>query len=198
MNVRHLVPSVSRWLLSMGYLMLAAGLRQTLLVTILDDETEDQWLRNNAAEALGRIGGEGIFERLISMFHDVNLNENVKYGVTKGLGHLGDRRAYEALTEALESSKWPIFLLEALGNLRDRRAVAPLIGYLQHPRHAVVEKSATALGELGDAIAIEPLQRARTRWRDKALDVWVKTAIDKALVKLSTDRLSESRTHDED
>ena len=27
MNIRHLVPSVSRWLLSMGYLMLAAGLQ---------------------------------------------------------------------------------------------------------------------------------------------------------------------------
>jgi len=27
MNVRHLVPSVSRWLLSMGSLMFAAGLR---------------------------------------------------------------------------------------------------------------------------------------------------------------------------
>ena len=28
MNVRHLVPSVSRWVLSMGCLMLAAGLQQ--------------------------------------------------------------------------------------------------------------------------------------------------------------------------
>src|SRR5579863_846533 len=28
MNVRHLVPSVSRWLLSIGSLMLAAGLQQ--------------------------------------------------------------------------------------------------------------------------------------------------------------------------
>ena len=30
MNVRHLVPSVSRWLLSVGSLMLAAGLQPVL------------------------------------------------------------------------------------------------------------------------------------------------------------------------
>ena len=28
MNVRHLVPSVSRWLLSLGFVMLVAGLQQ--------------------------------------------------------------------------------------------------------------------------------------------------------------------------
>jgi hypothetical protein len=28
MNVRHLIPSVSRWFLYMGFLMLAAGLQQ--------------------------------------------------------------------------------------------------------------------------------------------------------------------------
>ena len=36
MNVRHLVPSVSRWLLSMGFLMLAAGLQQPVHASDVD------------------------------------------------------------------------------------------------------------------------------------------------------------------
>jgi hypothetical protein len=36
MNVRHLVPSVSRWLLSMGSLMLAAGLQQPVHASGVD------------------------------------------------------------------------------------------------------------------------------------------------------------------
>jgi HEAT repeat protein len=94
---------------------------QQLLAKIMEDESEGEWLRNNAAEALGRIGGEGIFERLLSAFLDVGLNENVRYGVTKGLGNLGDPRAFEPMSKALESAEWPVFILEALGNLGDRR-----------------------------------------------------------------------------
>jgi hypothetical protein len=36
MNIRHLVPSVSRWLLSMGCLMLAAGLQQPVRASGVD------------------------------------------------------------------------------------------------------------------------------------------------------------------
>ena len=36
MNVHHLVPSVSRWLLSMGCLMLAAGLQQPVHASGVD------------------------------------------------------------------------------------------------------------------------------------------------------------------
>ena len=102
-----------------------------------------------------------------------------------GLGHLGDPRAFEPLSAALTSSEWPIFLVEALGNLGDHRAVAVLIGCLQHRRHEVVEKSATALSQLGDPSAIEPLRRAKSTWGDDPLGVWVKMAIDKALAHLS-------------
>jgi HEAT repeat protein len=166
---------------------------QQLLITIIEDETEDEWLRYNAGEALGRIGGDGIFERLLLAFFDAHLNENVRRGVTKGLGYLGDPRAFDPLSEALASSEQPLRLVEALGNLRDHRAFATLIIHLQHPRREVVAASATALSELGDGNAIEPLQRARSRFGDDALDVSVKTAIDKALLKLSPDALAELR-----
>ena len=36
MKVHHLVPSVSRWLLSMGFLMLAAGLQQPVHASDVD------------------------------------------------------------------------------------------------------------------------------------------------------------------
>lgn len=157
-----------------------------VLIAIMENEHENEWLRNNAAEALGRIGGKDTFERLLAAFLDVGLNENVRYGVSMGLGHLRDPRAFEPLCEALRSSKWPIFLVEALGNLGDRRAVPVLIDCLQHRRHEVVEKSAMALSQLEDQRAIEPLRRARSSWGDNTLGAWVKTAIDKALAHLSS------------
>ncbi|MBL8215413.1 MAG: HEAT repeat domain-containing protein [Bryobacterales bacterium] len=65
------------------------------------------------------------------------------------------------MTQALRTSEWPIFLLEALGNLRDLRAVPILIDYLRDRRATVVEKAAIALGQLGDRRAVEPLRLAR-------------------------------------
>ncbi len=156
-----------------------------VLGAILENENENEWLRSNAAEALGRIRGNGIFELLLSAFLDPGLNENVRFGVTRGLGHLGDSRALEPLCNALPSSEWPIFLVEALGNLGDRRALPLLIDCLQHHRHEVVEKAATALSQLGDESTIEPLRHARLRWGGDVLDGWVKAAIDKAIAHLS-------------
>jgi HEAT repeat protein len=82
-------------------------------------------------------------------------------------------------------------LLAALGDLGLRPAVPTLIRYLQHARRETVAAATTALGKLGDASSIEPLQRARARWGDAPLDVWLKREIDKALRRLSSEAHSE-------
>ncbi|MBL8210925.1 MAG: HEAT repeat domain-containing protein, partial [Bryobacterales bacterium] len=108
-----------------------------LLVPLLDDVTANDWLRGAAAAALGRIGGTFTFDLLLAAFLDAGLSENVWHGVTRGLGYLADPRAFAPLTQALRTSEWPIFLLEALGNLRDLRAVPILIDYLRDRRATV-------------------------------------------------------------
>ena len=73
----------------------------------------------------------------------------------QALGEIRDTRAVEALVAALNNV--PGAAAEALGKIGDVRAVAPLIAALESPNHILRPAAAMALGKIGDARAIQPL-----------------------------------------
>lgn len=141
-------------------------------------------VRFAAAQALVKLQG---VKALIKALGDGD--ENVRIEAARALGNLGDARAVEPLSEALCDSDFHVQLIaaealvkmhavvtliealgtghsgvpyaaEALGELKDARAVAPLIKALKDSQRLVRDAAAHALGKLGDALAVEPLINA--------------------------------------
>ena len=76
------------------------------------------------------------------------------------LARLGDPKAVTPLIEALGTAKEPqlkVRTAEALGQLRDRRAVDALISASRAPEPEVRVAAITSLGSIGDHAAAEPL-----------------------------------------
>ncbi len=70
------------------------------------------------------------------------------------------RRDVDGLIKVLQTGAHPESreeAAEALGEIRDPKAVDPLIGALKDRDHEVREEAAEALGKIGDRRAAEPL-----------------------------------------
>lgn len=79
-------------------------------------------------------------------------------GAVRALGDIGDGRALEALL-ARVSGPSRLDVLLALGKLKDPRAEAALIGGLSDANWQVRMNAAMALGPLGGAAAVPPLEK---------------------------------------
>lgn len=83
---------------------------------------------------------------------------NVKHAVAEALGKIKDPRAVEPLMEILQSDMWLQFpAAVALGELGDSRAIPALLPLLDVPGANV--PAIQALGKIGDRRALEPLCR---------------------------------------
>ncbi len=100
-------------------------------------------------------------ETLIAHLND-DEDLEVRAAAAVTLGELGDARAVQPLTAALEEDEVDVRVTAALalGQLGEARAVEPLIAALQDEEVVVRAAAAHALGLLGDARAMEPLTAA--------------------------------------
>jgi len=106
---------------------------------------------------------------------DIVDNANVQRAAAAALGGLRDPSAVETLLRALNEGSEAYVRFEvtkALGRIKDKRAVAPLLTMLAQRQYSwgLLAGAAAALGELGDAAAVGPLQsllsRAQARYKD--------------------------------
>jgi hypothetical protein len=121
--------------------------------------TKSYDIPDSAANALVKIGDQAV-EPLINELHHPNLE--VRWRAAEALGKIGDPRAVEGLTKALNDQIDIVSLhaAEALGKIGDPRAVEALIEALDNPSVAVSSPSAIALGKIGDPRAFEALAKA--------------------------------------
>jgi HEAT repeat protein len=127
-----------------------------VLIAALRDPSSD--VRMNAAQALGEIKDERAVEPLIAAMNDPDLS--VRRHTSTAFGKIGKLAPLpENLTEDLKSQD-PAKRAEvarALGDMKDARAVEPLIAALKDEDWQVRRNAAMALGEIRDARAVEPL-----------------------------------------
>lgn len=117
------------------------------LIRLLSDPGfEVQW---KAAEALGRIGAEGLDE-----LHAMTRHRRVpvRIGITEALGGIGKPESLPFLADLLENDRsnevrWAAAL--ALGELKDEKAIPFLLGALRDPDKYVRYGAARALLALG-------------------------------------------------
>jgi len=160
-----------------------------VLIAALEDKHSDKYafVREGAAEALGKIGDIRAMEPLISALKDEY--EYIRLAAASALGHIGDAQAVEPvisglkdehrlvreavvgalsnigtlavepLIAALNDEHWLVRrgAAEALGNIGTSQVVEPLLSALEDERSLVREAAAEALGKIGDTRAMGPL-----------------------------------------
>jgi HEAT repeat protein len=129
------------------------------LISALEDP--EKYVRAFATKALGELGDPRAVDPLIDMLEDPYAAD----WAAESLGKLGDVRAIEPLIAALSypDSEVSLKAVTALAHLGCQSAVTPLIKMLRLRRgyqDRVFQATASALGTLGDARAVEPLLMA--------------------------------------
>jgi HEAT repeat protein len=134
-----------------------------LLLQILEDLGGDKFVRCQAAEAIGRIGGSPeIFAVLLAMLKAPE-DEVVRIGALFGLGALHDSRAYDEIVEQIDNERLRYAVVMALGELGDPRACEFLIPMLSSADYGLTFHAATALGKIGCRDALPSLMQLRDR-----------------------------------
>jgi HEAT repeat protein len=125
------------------------------LIAALRDQ--DQYVREAAARALGRLDDSRAVEPLVAVLRD-NYS-SVRKAAAWALGMLGDLRAVEPLLTALQDPDRIVreAAVGALGELGDFRATEPLIAVLRDKDWYVRLTAAQALGKLGNPRIVEIL-----------------------------------------
>ena len=133
---------------------------EPLMAFLKQDEYEN---RDAAATALGRIGDVRIITPLIASVRgtfDVMSKFTTMQGVASALARLGTP-AFDALITGLSDQDNRVREMSAyaLGELRDARAVEPLIGALTDSDNysSIRMAAAVALGQIGDVRAVDAL-----------------------------------------
>ncbi len=113
-----------------------------------------------------------MIKQLLSELRDNN-KEKRRVAVMK-LGMIGGDQAIRALIGAVQNDHEDLIVRGRaalmLGNLKDPRAVEPLIRALDAPGYQTPLHAAEALGKLGDPRAIRPLLMVAMQGRDKTRD----------------------------
>jgi len=117
---------------------------------------KDATIRREAANALGQISAREAEEALITAFvwdKDEDVCKAAAHALKKIGVHPVDLFLHE---ETLIRSN----IAEALGRIRDKNAVEPLIASLEDEYWGTRESAAKALGDIGNNRAVEPLIKA--------------------------------------
>jgi len=125
------------------------------LSMLMNDEAEDLDVRKEMAEALGKIATEEAIHSLIAALDE--LREKVSE-VLKEVGEPAVMPLIGALSGDNEPIIWEVSTI--LGEIRDKRAVKPLITLLLDGSKDDYKRGdyvAVALGRIGDTGAVEPL-----------------------------------------
>src|SRR5438552_1680647 len=148
--------------------------KQTALAALADEAVDatiaalrekKEEVRQEAAEALGKIRDKRAVEPLIAALHDEDAW--VRCLAVQGLGNMGNTRAVEPLVAALcdENPLMRGFVVEALGEIGEP-AVEALIAALRDENKAVRHLAVEALAEIGEP-AVEALVAALRDGREE-------------------------------
>lgn len=138
------------------------------LINALDDP--DPGVRNAAAAALGKTGDAGALPRLREILKDDD--PLVRMGAVLGIARIGGNSAVEPLIEVLKGDpNGGIRCCAAmeLGESGVNRALEVLIATLEDADPVVRFGASVALGDIGDASAVNPLSKLKAHSADRSV-----------------------------
>ncbi|MBI4650010.1 HEAT repeat domain-containing protein [Candidatus Desantisbacteria bacterium] len=109
--------------------------------------------KNEIIKTLNKINDENISERLVALLKDGNKkNREAAINIIR---EINNDLAIDPLITLLEDCE--LSAIKRLGEIRDKRAVNPLIKLIKNDSTDIKIASIQALGEIGDTQAVEPL-----------------------------------------
>jgi vesicle coat complex subunit len=119
--------------------------------------SSDPYVRAEAAQDLGEMGGPEVAIPLIKALEDDNIY--VRAYAAEALGKIKQYEAVMPLIHALNDEEEFVqtHIVQSLGELKDPKAVLPLIALLTAEREVIRTHAARALGEIRDPKAIGAL-----------------------------------------
>ena len=137
----------------------------------IKDKDED--VRKMIADILGSIHGPESKKMLIEMLKDPC--NNVRSSAAEGLGRMGDSSVVESLIALLNDEDWvALFAAGALGRIRDRRAIRPLMRLVNSGKIDLQIAAIEAVGQIGGEEAVEGLMGAMDSADPEAIHAAVK------------------------
>lgn len=145
------------------------------LIEALSDK--DGYVREAAANALGKIGDKSAIEPLIRamQYRDEQVYEDdedseARMRAALALGRIGGPKAFDPLIQAISEDDLQLswYAIEALGMLKDPRAIPVLIAALEHPDVDRRKSASSALVNFGEAAVlplINVIKDTNKRWR---------------------------------
>jgi HEAT repeat protein len=136
-----------------------------MLLGILRDASEETRIRTSAVLALTKIGTPRaeILRTFESVYHESNLDKNLRYTILHSLGRMKAVETFPLLTAALSSEDSMIRLkaVQALGTLENEDALKVLASHLTKEDDYIVRAAAVrAVGQSRSATAENILARA--------------------------------------
>jgi HEAT repeat protein len=139
------------------------ALNDAVLLDDAGDIGDEYWrLRTAYSQALAEVGQTAIEPLLRALG---SANPKTRAYAAKALGRIGTERAFSPISALLATESDDVIrlsLIEALGALRDERAVAIVLPYLkaaeQVNRGWIIRVAANALGSIGSESVIGPLE----------------------------------------
>ena len=125
-------------------------------VPLLIEALKDKMLKNSAAYALGLIGDNRAVLPIAKCLDSANRPRDY----VEILGKMKDEQAVAPLLETMKMNddiQVRSSISVALSRIKSKKAVEPLIEYLQSDDYSLQYWAADALGKLGDKRAVEPL-----------------------------------------
>ncbi len=143
--------------LSLTAIVPASADRESALLPLLDDSVAA--VRTAAVWAVAR-ASKSPSPILVAHLHDPS--PQTRFAVAAALAQLGDSSGFEELALALDEPAARLEALQALGNLGDARALAPLTALFERTMLDEMDRvqCAGALARLGDSAGKEHLLRA--------------------------------------
>jgi len=128
------------------------------LIQLLQDD--DESVQISAQIGLGEIG-QFAFDRLMEVLQDKNMYWLIREGAAGALGRIRDKRAVEALIEALQDEKQEIRCNAAwsLAELKDERSIRPLVEATKDEFWRVRLNAVAGLGKIKGRAALEAVLR---------------------------------------
>ena len=151
-----------------------------LIIEALKDD--DQGVRYRAAEALGQIKNAMAVDPLIEILRN-DEDRDVRLKAAWALGEIGDTRTVDPLSYAsvkdadgyVREEAYKVLQKNTVGgNKVDARSVDPIIGALEDGDQGVRYRAAEALGQIKNAMAVDPLIEVLRNDEDR--DVRLKAA----------------------
>jgi HEAT repeat protein len=130
------------------------------LAAVLQDPNASHYAKTLACKLAGQRGTEASVVPLASVL----LDEKLSHPARIGLQQISGSAATAALCAAATQAKGSILIgiINSLGDRRDPDAVTVLTQLLAEPDTLIVQASATALGKIGNAEALQALQKRFT------------------------------------